>query len=539
MEVQFISTKDKTMQPNHHLAAIDVGTNSFHLIVVKANENGSFEIVDREKEVIRLGLGSSPDQKHIQPDAQERAIATLKRFRTIAASYDAVIRAVATSAVRESLNRNEFIQRVYDETGIEIQIISGIEEARLIYLGILQAVPVFNNKVLCIDIGGGSTEMIIGQQGRMLFAKSLKLGAVRLSQMFFPDFEVTKSGIEKCTSWVAGEIYSTIKEIKKLGFETAIGASGTIMAAALMIQAKKSGSMPENMLLNNYTFHQNDLQKAADAVLKKTTVKERKKITGLDEKRADIIPAGIIILSTIVKALNLKEMTVSGYALREGTILDFMHKMGPHEPNAAIEDIRMQSVQKLAEMCNYDKLHSQHVCGLALQIYDQMEELHALSPENREYLESAAILHDIGYHISHSQHHKHSYYIIRNAEILGYSENEIEIIAQTARYHRKSYPKPGHADFSRMSEKHKTVIRKLASILRVADSLDRTHASLIERIKVDVNPKNIHLTLFYSSDYPEIELWNLERRKSLMEEVFGREVTATAVKAGLKEAANS
>lgn len=527
------------MQPNHHLAAIDVGTNSFHLIVVKANENGSFEIVDREKEVIRLGLGSSPDQKHIQPDAQERAIATLKRFRTIAASYDAVIRAVATSAVRESLNRNEFIQRVYDETGIEIQIISGIEEARLIYLGILQAVPVFNNKVLCIDIGGGSTEMIIGQQGRMLFAKSLKLGAVRLSQMFFPDFEVTKSGIEKCTSWVAGEIYSTIKEIKKLGFETAIGASGTIMAAALMIQAKKSGSMPENMLLNNYTFHQNDLQKAADAVLKKTTVKERKKITGLDEKRADIIPAGIIILSTIVKALNLKEMTVSGYALREGTILDFMHKMGPHEPNAAIEDIRMQSVQKLAEMCNYDKLHSQHVCGLALQIYDQMEELHALSPENREYLESAAILHDIGYHISHSQHHKHSYYIIRNAEILGYSENEIEIIAQTARYHRKSYPKPGHADFSRMSEKHKTVIRKLASILRVADSLDRTHASLIERIKVDVNPKNIHLTLFYSSDYPEIELWNLERRKSLMEEVFGREVTATAVKAGLKEAANS
>ncbi|MCU7492821.1 MAG: Ppx/GppA family phosphatase [Ignavibacteria bacterium] len=527
------------MQTNSHLAAIDVGTNSFHLIVVRVNENGSFEIVDREKEVIRLGLGSSPDKKHIQPDAQERAIATLKRFKTIASSYDAVIRAVATSAVRESLNRNEFIQRVYDETGIEIQVISGIEEARLIYLGILQAVPVFNSKVLCIDIGGGSTEMIIGQQGRMLFAKSLKLGAVRLSQMFFPDFEVSKSAVEKCTNWVSGEIYSTVKEIKKIGFETAVGASGTIMAAALMIQAKKSGSMPENMLLNNYQFHQNDLQKVTDAALKKASVKERKKIKGLDEKRADIIPAGLIILNTIVKALGLKEMTVSGYALREGTILDFMHKMRPLERKAGIEDIRMQSIQKLAEMCNYDKAHSQHVCTLALQIYDQMEQVHLLSPENREYLEAAATLHDVGYHISHSQHHKHSYYIIRNAEILGFSENEIEIIAQTARYHRKSYPKPSHSDYSKMAEKDKTVIRKLASILRVADSLDRTHASLIERIKVNVDPKTIHLTLFHNSEYPEIELWNLERRKTLMEEVFSREVTVSTEKDGLKEAANN
>ncbi|MCU7495845.1 MAG: Ppx/GppA family phosphatase [Ignavibacteria bacterium] len=526
------------MQTNSHLAAIDVGTNSFHLIVVRTNDNGSFEIVDREKEVIRLGLGSSPDKKHIQPDALERAIATLKRFKTIASSYDAQIRAVATSAVRESLNRDEFIQKVYDETGIEIQVISGIEEARLIYLGVLQAVPVFNQKVLCIDIGGGSTEMIIGQQGRMLFAKSLKLGAVRLSQMFFPDYEITKPGIDKCISWVAGEIYSTVKEIKKIGFETAVGASGTIMAAALMIQAKKTSEMPENIMLNNYSFRQNDLQKVTDLVLKKTSLKERKKIRGLDEKRADIIPAGLIILNTIVKALELKEMTVSGYALREGTILDFMHKMRPHESHAGIEDIRFQSIQKLAEMCNYDKVHSQHVCTLALQLYDQTEALHGLNPENREYLEAAATLHDVGYHISHSQHHKHSYYIIRNAEILGFSENEIEIIAQTARYHRKSFPKPAHADFSKMSEKHKTVIRKLSSILRVADSLDRTHSALIGKIEVDIEPQRLHLKLFYNGEYPEIELWNLERRKSLIEEVFGRTLTVSTEKIGLQEAAN-
>ncbi|HEX2868452.1 MAG TPA: Ppx/GppA phosphatase family protein [Ignavibacteriales bacterium] len=526
------------MQTQRHLAAIDVGTNSFHLIVVRTNENGSFEIVDREKEVIRLGLGSSPDRKHIQLDAQERAIATLKRFKTIASSYDARVRAVATSAVRESLNRDEFIRKVYDETGIEIEVISGIEEARLIYLGILQAVPVFNNKVLSIDIGGGSTEMIIGQQGRMLFAKSLKLGAVRLSQMFFPDYEVTKSAVEKCTRWVEGEIYQTVKEIKRLGFETAIGASGTIMAAALMIQAKKTGSMPDNMLLNNYTFTTGDLGKITDSVLKKTTIKERKKITGLDEKRADIIPAGLIILNTIARSLSLKEIIVSGYALREGTILDFMHKMRPHEGKAGIEDIRVQSVQKLAEMCNYDKVHSLHVCGLALQLYDQLEELHRLGPESREYLEAAAILHDVGYHISHSQHHKHSYYIIRNSEILGFSENEIEIIAQTARYHRKSYPKPSHNDFSKMSEKHKSLIKMLASILRVADSLDRTHASLIKSIKAEIDPKTIHLILFYRSDYPEIELWNLERRKGLLEEVFGRQLMVSAEKTAVKEAAN-
>lgn len=521
------------MTMNEHLAAVDVGTNSFHLIIVKLNDNGDFEIVDREKEVIRLSLGNSPDKKLIQPDAMDRAIKALKRFKGIAQSYNAPVRAVATSAVRESLNRDEFINRVYEETGIEIEIISGIEEARLIYLGVLQAVPVFNNKVLCIDIGGGSTELIIGEKGRMLYAKSLKLGAVRLSQMFFPEYEVTKSGIEKCTSWISGEIYTAIREVKAHNFEMCIGSSGTIMAAALMIQARGNKSLPDNMILNNYTFNNNDLIKVVDLVLRRETVKERKKIAGLDEKRADIIPAGLLILNTIFKQLDLNEMTVSGYALREGTILDSLKKFTPVSMRTELDDIRFQSIRRLAELCNYDKEHSFHVSGLALQIYDQMDNLHGLNQLGREYLEAAAILHDIGYHIAHSQHHKHSYYIIRNGEILGFNENEIEIIAHTARYHRKSYPKPAHKEYNKLPEKHKNIINKLASILRIADSLDRTHSAQIESVKLDMNAKSIKMTVFYNKEYPEIELWNLERRKGLFEEVFGMNLVISAEKAGL------
>ena len=514
-------------QNNLHIAAIDVGTNSFHLIVVKVSDDGNFEIVDREKEVIRLGEGSAGSIKNIKPEAMARAITTLKRFKGISNSHNASLRAVATSAVRESYNKFEFIQKVFEETGIELEIISGYEEARLIYLGTLRAVPIFNKKALVIDIGGGSTEFLIGHKGVSNFSISVKIGAVRLAEKFFPNYVVTNARIKDCRKWVEGEIFQIANSIKKTGFSTCVGSSGTIMSAGLMIQSMRKGKSSDGNILNNYEFTKKELSKIEEEILSRKTVEKRKKITGLDEKRADIIPTGIIILSTIFDLLELEAMTISGYALREGIIIDTLQKIHADSSKPNLSDIRSESINQLARSCNYDRLHCEHIAKLSLQVFDELKNLHVLDDEYREYLYAAAILHDIGYHISHTNHHQHSYYLIRHSELLGFTENEISIIAHVARYHRKSLPKTRHEDFNELPERTQNVIRKLAAILRIVDAFDRTHKRLIKSIKTKITSSCVELDLECEKGIvPEIELWNLERRKDLFEEVYQKKIKA-------------
>ncbi len=506
-----------------NLAAIDIGTNSFHLIVVKIKNGGNFEIIDREREVIRLGEGNVGDIKFINPNAAKRAISALRRFKKIAESHDAKIRAVATSAVREALNKNEFIKQVYEKTGIEIEVVSGYEEARLIYLGVLKAVPVYDKQVLCIDIGGGSTEFAIGKEGNLKYATSIKLGAVRLTQRFFPDYAINKERIKACKKWVEGELYKITKEIKKIGCELYVGSSGTIMSTGLMIYSKKNKKSSQPKILNNFTFTYKEFLEVKKNILNAVTPEERMKIKGLDEKRADIIPAGIIILDTIFEKLNIKKITISGYALREGIIIDTLQKEKRRTAQPKLCDIRFDSVKHLSESCNYDRKHCNHVAKLALSIYDQLSKELKLRNECREYLEAAAILHDIGYHISHSQHHRHSQYIILHSELLGFNETEIRIIANVARYHRKSHPKETHKEFSVLTRKNKNVVRKLAAILRLADSFDRTHGQLVADVKVSVNSGKIIFTPVVKNNKAiDLEKWSFNRRKSLFEETFGK-----------------
>lgn len=511
----------------HHsqnIAAIDVGTNSFHLIVVRIKEDGNFEIIDREKEVIRLSEGSTGDIKLIMPNALKRALTTLKRFKGIADSHGASVRAVATSAVRESHNKNEFIARVLDETKIEIEVISGYEEARLIYLGILKAVPIYNKKSLVFDIGGGSTEFVVGNKGKLIQSASIKIGAVRLAHKFFPDFEITNQRIKECRKWVEGEIFHASEVMKKEGFDICAGSSGTIMSAGLMIQSMRKGSSSNQVILNNFEFARDELKKIEKEILSCKSVDKRKKIPGMDEKRADIIPAGIIILSTIFDLFELDKMIISGYALREGIIIDSLQKEkinGSTKPN--LIDIRKESVKHLAEASMYDVEHCRHISKFALKIFDDLKKLHQLGNECREYLEASAILHDIGYHIAHTNHHHHSYYIIRNSELLGFNDNEISIIAHTSRYHRKSHPKKSHDEFNELPVRTKEIIKKLSAILRIADALDRTHKRIIENLELRIEKQSIRIKLEVKKNAnPEIEIWSLDRRKALFEEIFGK-----------------
>ncbi len=506
------------------LAAIDIGTNSFHLIVVKASESGNFEIVDRVREVIRLSEGNVGDIKHINPEAMERGITALQNFKGIAESHKAEVIAVATSAVRESLNREDFREQVRERCGIDISIISGNEEARLIYMGIAKALPIYDKRALCIDIGGGSTEFVIAEKGRILFSISMKIGAVRLSQKFFPDYITDEESIKYCRKWIKGEIYTAIKEIKKHGFDICVGSSGTIQSAGLMINSNREDMPADFKILNNFEFTSEELNLIKKDILAKSTPEKRKKIKGLEEKRAEIIPAGILILYTIFKELDIKSMIISEYALREGIIFNALTDYFGSSRGGEKHDVRFNSITHLAEISNFDREHCRHVADLSLVLFDELKKLHNLPDIYKEYLEAAALLHDIGYHISYEKHHKHSFYIIRNSGLLGFDDMEILMIANIARYHRKSHPKPGHTEFNSMPSGQQEKVKILASILRVADALDRTHSGFVDELTISEKDSYIVMSINTKSDNIDIELWSLDRRKALFEEVFGREL---------------
>lgn len=506
---------------NEIISAIDIGTNSFHQIIAKVNKE-KFSVIDRTKEVVRLGTGSS-DMKYISEEAMDRGIITLKRFKKLSDLHNAVIRAVATSAVREALNKAEFLRRVKSETDIDIEIISGYEEARLIYLGVLQSLPVYNDKVFVIDIGGGSTEFLLGRKGNVLFAESLKVGAVRFTQKFFTSEKLNMSSVYECRESVRGSIIPVIRNIDRKNIDHFIGTSGTISNIVSII--KGIDRIDSMQILNNFSFTRKELTEVIELILSHKTNFERSKIQGLDPARADIIVAGAIILEQIFSEMKIKEMTYSDYALREGVVLDTIQKANGEKKLLGLTDIRYKSVLYLMEICKVNEKHAKQVNRLALQLFDYLKSIHKLEYSDREYLEAACLLHDIGYHISHTQHHRHSYYIIRNAELLGFSDREIEIIANIARYHRKSHPKLKHEGFSKLNIDDQERVKRLASLIRIADGLDRSHLALVTKIEPQIVGNTIQFKLILA-DHKDISLdiWGAERKKELFEEVFGYKV---------------
>ena len=505
------------------IAAIDIGTNSFHLVIAKINEKKRFTVMTRDKEVVRLG-SSSNDMKYISDESMQRGIETLKRFKLICESYNAEIIAVATSATREALNRDVFLSKVLEETGIEINIVSGYEEARLIYLGVLQSLDIFNKKILLVDIGGGSTEFLIGENGNVKFASSLKIGAVRLTHKFSLDEKVDKTDLKNSKQFVKGAINQVVRNLENEKYDLAIGSSGTINNIGSIISAEVNQSSEIDVNLNGFVIKKKALNIALNKIYSSETRSERLSIPGLDPKRADIITAGGVILEQIFSELKIDKMTFSGYALREGIIMNYIQKSSGESDFGHLKNVRYNSVLYLCELCNFDRTHSFQVLKIAGKIFDNLKEKFELTDNDREYLEAATLLHDIGYHISHTDHHKHSYYLVRHAEMLGYNDKEIEIIANTARYHRKSHPKIKHENFNKLDLESKILVKRLSGILRIADALDRSHKSIVNETEINVNDKVFEITLKSCNADPSLEIWGVNVRKILFEESFGYKV---------------
>jgi len=506
------------------LAAIDVGTNSIHLVIVNVNPaTGRFRILDREKEMVRLGKGTA-DMQSLSRSAMDRGIETLRRYKRIADAAGAPVRAVATSAVREARNQRAFIRRARSETGIDVEIISGVEEARLIYLGVLQALPVFNKQILLVDIGGGSSEFLVARKRTIQYDNSLKLGSIRLTERFFRRGEVTKGSLTECREFIKGSLNPVSRAVERFDAGMAVGSSGTIQSIAMMIQRSKEGQVPCSM--NAFVFTRKELRKITERVTGARSMAQRMKIPGLDPRRADIIVAGVLIMEQVFEELEIEQMVVSEFALREGIIYDTIEKQYRRQSYHSLRNIRYGSVLQLAQNLLYERHHSHHVAKLALRIFDQTRRIHGLGDAEREYLDAAAILHEIGLSLSHDNHHLHSYYLIRNAELLGYNENEKEIIANIARYHRKGHPKPKHDNYGRLSPADQMTVKKLASMLRIADGLDRTHSAAVADLRCRISGKSMNIGLKPSKTHPvDLEMWGANRKKELFEETFGRRVS--------------
>ncbi|MBS3029589.1 MAG: Ppx/GppA family phosphatase [Dolichospermum sp. DET50] len=527
---------NQSVHKNQMIAAIDIGTNSLHMVVVEIEATlPSFTIIAREKETVRLG-DRNLITGELKPEVMSKAIACLGRFKTLAHSLgvDSIV-AVATSAVRESPNGKDFLHQVETEVGLSVDLISGPEEARRIYLGVLSGMEFNNKSHIIIDIGGGSTELILGDSEEPRSLTSTKVGAVRLTGELVKSDPISESEFKYLQAYARGMLERAVEEIQgklKIGDSPQlIGTSGTIETIATIHAREKLGLVPST--LNGYQFSLQDLRTWVNRLRKMTNV-ERGAIAEMPEKRSEVILSGAVILQEAMTLLGVESLTVCERSLREGVIVDWMLTHGFIDNRLRFQSsIRERSILKTAKKYQTNLEHSQRVAEFALSLFDQTQgQIHHWGADERQLLWAAAILHNCGHYISHSAHHKHSYYLIRNGELLGYNETEIEIIANIARYHRKSPPKKKHDSYRNLLHReHRQMVNQLSAILRLAVALDRRQIGAISHIQCEyfLNFKEFKMFIFPSmiNDECALEMWSLDYKKGIFEEEFGLKFVAT------------
>jgi exopolyphosphatase/guanosine-5'-triphosphate,3'-diphosphate pyrophosphatase len=501
------------------IAAIDIGTNSLHMIVVRVRPDFSFEVIDREKEMVRLGAGGL-DGRALTPEAMHAALQVLSKFRRLAESHrvDEII-AAATSATREAENGGEFLDTVVQQTGIRARVISSTEEARLIHLAAVYGVGVSGDPVVVVDIGGGSVEITRGIGPNVELGKSFKVGVIRLTERFIKSDPLEPRAERKLVKHLDAELRDYLNGIAVAGFARVIGTSGTILSlgAVVLGHGRHAPDAPlRNRRISAKQVH--SVRKRLAAL----DLERRLRVPGLEPRRADLSVAGAVLLDTILRRLGAAELTMCDLSLREGLILDYIARHRKQIAQAdRYPDVRRRSVVELAERCNYWPEHASQVARLALALFDQTRAVHGLTDREREWLEYAAILHDIGVHISYERHHKHSYYLIKNGDLRGFEPDEIETIALVARYHRRATPKSDHDDFRTLPGERRRTVRALAAILRLAESLDRSHSQTISSLDLHDRGDDELLQIRTTGD-AELELWAAGRHSAPFERLLSK-----------------
>src|ERR1700683_2581629 len=498
------------------LAAIDGGTHSVHMVIADVNRDGNIDVVDRVKETVRLGRRAF-ETGSLSKDAMDLAVRTLSNFqKLIKLRRVNRMRAVATSAVRETKNSAEFVSRIRRETGIKVEIIPGAEEARLIFVAARHAMSLEGGPHLLVDIGGGSIELVMVRDGEPMWMRSLRLGVSRLTEQFIEGDPPTPREVKDLEAHLAAEMADLLKSARRDSVERAIGTSGTINTLVAMARAGRGEELGR---LSGATATADEIAHIRRQILEHE-LSDRIELPGMDAKRADLMPAAAIVTDYIMSHSGAPELVACTWALREGLLLELA---GIGTRREAI-DARKHSVAALAQKFEGANAHGQTVATLAGQIFDATAEELDLPPESRELLEHAALLHDIGHSIDHDRHNRHSYYLIKNADLFGFTPVEIESIALVARGHRKQGAKIDAEELYAIPEDKRSIVRGLAAILRVADGLDRSHFGAVQNVRISNAPGKLYIDVESGSERAELELWTCEKRTELLSKLIGRKV---------------
>ena len=502
------------------LGAIDIGSNSVRLLVAEALRGSNYRILDEEREPTRLGRSVS-SKGLLDDESMERTITALRTFKQIAAGYQVTsLRTIATCAVRESRNGPEFCRRVREQVGLDVEVISGEREARLAFASVQHAFDLSSKNVIVADIGGGSTELVFATGNLIESIFSTPLGAVRLTEQFGIGDGVEDADVARGLARLEEEVTACLKKRTTRPLfapHFLVGCGGTFTTLAeLMMAAKREVDVP----VAGYRVSQAEIRHLLDR-LSKLPLRARRNMPGMTPDRADIILAGLTIIDALLKRFRVNTVVVHTRGVRDGLVREMIEEsLGTSGDEPAQ---REAAIERLAAACSGEVEHGRTVAALAGKIYEQLATPLDLAPGDRLLLECAARLQDVGYVINYDQHHKHSYHLIRNARIPGIRANDLEIIANVARYHRGAHPKRKHENLSRLSSDDQQRVQRMAAILRLAGGLDRSRTQAVRDVVASIADGRAVIEAV-ADEEPQVDLWGAERRTDLFEKVFGMPV---------------
>jgi len=505
-------------------AAVDIGSNSVRMLAAETGPNAPAKILAAERMVTRLG-GSVFQTGRIAPDALDFVTDVLSRMAQCYRKLEVIaVRAVATSAVRDASNQHEFLMRASSALGVPVEIISGQEEARLIHMGVQSRWPQTDKRILILDVGGGSAELILSEGGELVEAFSKPLGAVRLTEAFLKSDPPSPLDLHRMNEYIEEKLSTPLRRIGTGPFDRMIATSATAAAIVCAVNRVARARREEADRLKASVQQVRKFAREVSAL----DLAQREKIQGIGPRRAEIIVAGAAVFRRTLELFQRPSLHYSAAGVRDGIIADLAARGAGRELTMLNRDQR-RVVEQMVRRYGTPMLHARKVAEIAHRLFEALQPLHRLPPGNGKLLEAAGYLHDIGHFVSASSHHKHSHYLVAHSDLPGFTDQERQMIAMLCRYHRKSMPLPRHSPFQSFDPESRRAITLLSPLLRIADSLDRSHEQRVSGMQVQLRSGSVILGLESQTD-TDLEIWAVERVADAFREIYQMSLSLARVK---------
>lgn len=496
------------------VGAIDVGTNSIHLLIADVHTDGTWSVVEKQRRQVELGAGGL-EQNRLDEAAFARGLEAMEFFAEAARSHDVeAIHCAATSAVREAKNGAEWCRTVRERTGIRVRVITGQEEGRMIYLGARSDLDFSRGKVMLMDLGGGSTEFILADSERPHVIESLPLGHIRLADKYHYDDPMSEEAYDLLRARVRHDLEPLGKRVKGTDFRTLVGTAGTIRCLARIATLARGDQLPPHG--SGLLLRDTELDRIIQ-LFRTSTLEQIRATPGVDPKRQRTLTVGATLVREVMRVLRKRVLVTSERSLRDGLIVDWILRNRPElDLLENLPNPRDRSIRHLMSRYGAHPEHGAYVQKHALALFDALAPIHRLGYPEREMLGYASLVHDIGHHISGASHNIHGEYLIRHTKMHGFTAPEIDFLAALVRYHRGSKPKLSHPTFASLNERDQVAVPILAGILKLADAMDRSHEQVVERMEIESGDGIVRITAHGQAPM-HMERWSVEDRKDLLE----------------------